>query len=444
MGKNKILPTEEALLSQAVAYFRKYPVYGKLFRLMKQKYASLGRLGGTFMLEALTPGERDVLSGFTGLDFGKCKAVRLPYAKLEHALEKSRFGGLSWEAILGQYYGAPLPIQKELRQRQQAAKESFWNSCLAECKNQDVKAWLSGILLEQKQGYRLIEKQYKTDAEGLRQMLGTLSSALGNLPIHSGQRQLLPVFAAQTAGNPHYFDEGRPACSLLLNYGASRFGQADTALSGIEQRESTLYQMGILKDGLSNLCLAYGILGRKKDGGMHEGLLGFSKEKQALPLTLDTLGSLSQLVSAEAWMHQGNAAQAQNIYVLENPAVFTYLARKYPTHAFLCTMGQLRLASYAAMDLFPEGYAFSYAGDFDPEGLQIAQGLKKRYGSRLILWNYQAGYYMQAAMDPALSPARMKKLENIQIPELQEIKECLLTHKKPAYQERMLEAYAIY
>lgn len=95
------------------------------------------------------------------------------------------------------------------------------------------------------------------------------------------------------------------------------------------------------------------------------------------------------------------------------------------------------------MDLFPDTYTFYYAGNFDPEGLLIAQGLKKRYGRRLVLWNYTKEYYRQAISDLTLSPAQISKLEKIIIKDLLEIKQCLLTDKHPAYQEKMLDDYRI-
>lgn len=37
-----------------------------------------------------------------------------------------------------------------------------------------------------------------------------------------------------------------------------------------------------------------------------------------------------------------------------------------------------------------------YSGDYDPEGLGIAQRLKDRYKDRLILWEYKPEYYLRA------------------------------------------------
>lgn len=420
-------------LEEAISYFKKHTVYGKLFAVMRQKYAIKGELCGAFSLNGLTAEERNVLSGFVGMDLGKDETVKISYKTLEKALEKSRFHMLTWEVILVRHDEKALLSNKEKRAFRDEIRDSFKQKCLALCGKADVRNWLSGLLYEKKSGYRIIEKQMETDRETLTDTLENVIRALEHLPVDEGNRQMLPVYAARITGNPHYFDEGTMACRFLLNYGAWRFGQVQDSVSGIEQRESVLYQLGILKDDLSNFCLAYGVRGIKADGNSHEGLEGFGREKQAVQMTLNTLGSLSQLETFD-----GDCA---TVYIIENPAVFSHLVVKYPKQAFLCTAGQLKLASYVAMDLFPEDYIFYYAGDFDPEGLQIAQGLKRRYGERVRLWNYNREYYEQAVSEMTVDASRLKKLDKIDEPELEEIKNCLLRHKKATYQERMLEAY---
>lgn len=422
-------------MGEAVSYFRKYPVYGRLFAAMRKKYASLGHLGGSFVLADLTEEDRNVLSGFMGMDLGQEKTVKVSFSVLLKALKKSRFHALTWEEILVEYSGKPLLIKKEEKQQSREEQRQFWQKCLSQCTSDDVRSWLSGILLEHRQGYRAIEKLYNADRAETAVLLKNIVRALEHLPVNGKRKQFLPVFAAEITGNPHYFDDGTTACKLLLNYGVYRFGQADVRLSGIEQRESVLYQMGILRDELSNSCIAYNVEGWKEDGGAHEGLRGFYREGQAFQLTLNVLSGLTRLKTAYECYHR--------VYIVENPAVFSYLTRKYRENTFLCTMGQLKLACYAAMDLFPETYTFYYAGDFDPDGLQIAQGLKRRYGERLVLWNYKREFYEQAVSDLAIDSVGMKKLEKINVPELEEIRECLLENKRAAYQERMLEAYVV-
>lgn len=425
----------EEIFEQAISYFKKHTVYDKLFAVMRKKYTVKGKLCGTFVLNNLTTEEVNTLSGFIGMDLGKENTVKISFLSLEKALERSRFHALAWEEILINYDKKPLLSNKEKQSHKEEVRNIFKERCLELCKKEDVKRWLSGLLYEEKSGYRIIEKQLNEDRDALMALLKNVVYALKHLPVDEGKKRMLPVFAAEVTGNPHYFDEGTSAHRFLLNYGVYRFGHAEEKISGIEQRESILYQMGILKDDLSNCCLAYGILGIKADGGIHEGLRGFCREKQAVQITLNTLGSLSRL--------EKNENKHRIVYIIENPAVFSYLTGKYPEETFLCTTGQLKLASYMAMDLFPDSVTFYYAGDFDPEGLQIAQGLKKRYGERLTLWNYKKEYYERAVSELILDAFRLKKLDKIEAVELKEIKNCLLKYKKAAYQEKMLDAYEI-
>lgn len=422
-------------MEEAVLYFKKYRVYDRLFAVMRNKYASLGHLGGSFVLADLTEEDRDVLSGFLGMDLGQEKTVKVSFSALSKALKKSRFRTLTWEEILVAYSGKPLLVKKEEKQQRQEEQRKFWEECLSQCTSDDVRSWLSGLLLDHRQGYRAIDKLYNTDRTEAAVLLKNIVRALEHLPVNGKRKQFLPVFATEITGNPHYFDDGTTACKLLLNYGVYRFGQVDVRLSGIEQRESVLYQMGILRDELSNSCIAYNVEGWKEDGGVHEGLRGFHREGQAFQLTLNILSGFARLETAHECYHR--------VYIVENPAVFSYLTGKYKENTFLCTMGQLKLACYAAMDLFPETYTFYYAGDFDPDGLQIAQGLKKRYGERLVLWNYKREFYEQAVSDMVIDSVGVKKLEKIDEPELEEIRQCLLESRRAAYQEGMLGAYVV-
>ena len=84
-----------------------------------------------------------------------------------------------------------------------------------------------------------------------------------------------------------------------------------------------------------------------------------------------------------------------------------------------------------------------YAGDYDPEGLLIAQNLKQRYEEKLIIWNYNVEWYQRYRSDVILKETRLKKLDKIYVQELLKLKECIKREKKAAYQEVMLQGYVI-
>ena len=91
------------------------------------------------------------------------------------------------------------------------------------------------------------------------------------------------------------------------------------------------------------------------------------------------------------------------------------------------------------LDFLQENHTFYYQGDFDPEGLLIAQRLKERYGEKFSLWNYRTEWYKKYLSEVEISEIRIKKLEKVSLPELQELKRCMQKEKRATYQEAMLE-----
>ena len=278
-------------------------------------------------------------------------------------------------------------------------------------------------------------QQYREGPEELKKLLNHVLNGIDSLPCQpwTGERdrQLLAVFAAGVTGNPHYFDVGTAAEKLLSAYLETATPlELFEGLSGAERKNQLFYQAGLLKDDLSNEILAYGIRGLRRDGTLHAGLEGFFREREPVRLTLRTLSGLK---AAEA---SGKA-----IRIVENPAVFSMLTDRYPEEPALCVNGQPRLAALLLLDLLKEEHEFYYAGDFDPEGLLIAQRLKERYRERLKLWRYEGELYRNYLSEVPLPPERLKKLERVRLSELQEIKELMLREKKAAYQEAMMGEY---
>lgn len=218
--------------------------------------------------------------------------------------------------------------------------------------------------------------------------------------------------------------------SLYLNWHLS--AEKQEGLSRSEYKMKLYFEAGILKDELSNDVLVYGIRAWKKDGQLHEGIEGFFRCREAMKLTLKTLGSLGEISGME-----------KRVYVVENPAVFSALVDKYPNSTLVCGNGQPKLAVHLLLDRLAEHHILYYSGDFDPEGLLIARDIKIRYGEKAVLWNYRVELYEKYVSDIVLDESRLKKLEKIETEELQEIKKLMLLRKRAAYQETMLGEYGI-
>lgn len=430
---------ETEKLKACTGYFSSRSVYRKLFAGFRKKYESLGRFGGSVTLMDVTAEEREQLGGFLQRDYAAKERITVSAGLMEKALASSRFAGLSWEEILEAYFGETLTVKKELIREAKEEQNRFFEEVLAHCPQGAGREWLGSVLREQSGGWQLITRLYAESPGKLMEILRNVTDAIDQLPAFDsesgGTAELLAVFAAKVTGNPHSFDEGTAQEKLLMIFLESHFGEKDTdMLSPSEYRTKLLGRAGILRDELSNDVLVYGIRAWKRNGMLHEGIEGFLKNREPVKLSLRTIMDLSDV--------RGQGTDQKNpVYVMENPAVFAVFTESHPKCAAICGGGQIRLAVMMLMDALRYSSVFYYSGDYDPEGLQIAQRLKQRYGDGLRLWNYSEKLYEKYLSPVVLTDARLKKLENIYLKELDVVKGAMLRRKRAAYQEAMIEIY---
>ena len=109
------------------------------------------------------------------------------------------------------------------------------------------------------------------------------------------------------------------------------------------------------------------------------------------------------------------------------------LQRQKKPGTLLCLHGQLKTASWALLDRLAKGGAvFWYSGDFDPEGLLIAQRLRQRY-ENVQLWHFSAVEYQRTQIP--LPANRLKRLQGICDLELKPIVMKMQEWKCAYYQE---------
>ena len=422
-------------INEAVEYFKKKPVYEKLFNEFKKKYESHGKIGGIAVLTGLSTGDKEDISGFLMKDFTSEEEVRVSAKLFEKALLKSRFSSLTTLDILTHYFGIKLRTNKEKSEEDEGKRAEYLAELTEYTDKAYIKEWLTGVFCTGADGAVVIARSYNADKNELKIILQKLIKAIPMLPYFQGgkKKELLAVFAAQAAGNPHFFDDNTLAGNLLTAFLRDyfRFGYEDD-LSEAENRSKVLFKAGLIKDTLSNDVIAYGIRGRCVDGSLHQGMEGFLHQKEPVKLSLLTLANLEEIFT--------NSVD-RRVYIVENPAVFSILISRFPEKSFICSYGQIRRAVFMLLDLFDKNTVFSYAGDFDPEGLLIAERLKKRYGDRLIFWNYEPEMYIKYMSEEKLTKQRIKKLDGVRDAALLKIAELMREEGSAAYQESMLEEY---
>ena len=422
-------------INEAVEYFKKKPVYEKLFNEFKKKYESHGKIGGIAVLTGLSTGDKEDISGFLMKDFTSEEEVRVSAKLFEKALLKSRFSSLTTLDILTHYFGIKLRTNKEKSEEDEGKRAEYLAELTEYTDKAYIKEWLTGVFCTGADGAVVIARSYNADKNELKIILQKLIKAIPMLPYFQGgkKKELLAVFAAQAAGNPHFFDDNTLAGNLLTAFLRDyfRFGYEDD-LSEAENRSKVLFKAGLIKDTLSNDVIAYGIRGRCVDGSLHQGMEGFLHQKEPVKLSLLTLANLEETFT--------NSVD-RRVYIVENPAVFSILISRFPEKSFICSYGQIRRAVFMLLDLFDKNTVFSYAGDFDPEGLLIAERLKKRYGDRLIFWKYEPEMYIKYMSEEKLTKQRIKKLDGVRDAALLKIAELMREEGSAAYQESMLEEY---
>ena len=422
-------------INEAVEYFKKKPVYEKLFNEFKKKYESHGKIGGIAVLTGLSTGDKEDISSFLMKDFTSEEEVRVSAKLFEKALLKSRFSSLTTLDIITRYFGIKLRTNKEKSEEDVGKRAEYLAELTGYTDKAYIKEWLTGVFCTGADGAVVIARSYNADKNELKIILQKLIKAIPMLPYFQGgkKKELLAVFAAQAAGNPHFFDDNTLAGNLLTAFLRDyfRFGYEDD-LSEAENRSKVLFNAGLIKDTLSNDVIAYGIRGRCVDGSLHQGMEGFLHQKEPVKLSLLTLANLEETFT--------NSVD-RRVYIVENPAVFSILTSRFPEKSFICSYGQIRRAVFMLLDLFDKNIVFSYAGDFDPEGLLIAERLKKRYGDRLAFWKYEPEMYIKYMSEEKLTNQRIKKLDGVRDAALLKIAELMREEGRAAYQESMLEEY---
>ena len=128
-------------------------------------------------------------------------------------------------------------------------------------------------------------------------------------------------------------------------------------------------------------------------------------------------------------------AVTEKVWCYENPSTFFRSVQKSPKNAAICISGQPNLVVYKVLDKLAETHQLIYSGDFDPEGLLIANRLKNRY-AHLDLSFFSESNYMQALSNETVSETRLKQLDQLSDATLKIIATLLRQYKRAGYEER--------
>ncbi len=389
-------------------YFKE-PDLNLLFASLKEKYIKKSKLTGTI---SIIPNEAEAnkIGRFLGLNLKANTKNIIKITQIEIALKKSKFENLTILEILNYIYGNIVTKEQKEQTKEQINSKllkellaTFANTSLCE----NIKENLKNPLYYKKVIYLLNNN---------KSLLYNIFKAIINLPTIKAEYINLSIFASQITNDPHYFDLETTNNREFLWF-SSYYLNLEFANTRKRKLE-ILNMLGLYTDNVSNFVITYNFY-----GSVYLDYL--AQNNEPVLLSLNNIEKLSNIYALN-----------KKVIILENPSILNLIMLKKHRCAFIITSGNTNIACYKLLDKL-NNHIFYYNGDYDPEGLLIADKLKRKY-LNLNLIGYDNNLYIKAKSNKIISSSRLKKLNTITAEELQEIKENLLKTNNPGYQEKIV------
>lgn len=418
---------------QLIAYLKKYRGFHRLLDEMRNKYYNLGSVKGALTVTDATIEEKEALGGLMQKNFNGDTDIKIRAQQLQKAFSQTPYGTYTLDELVLAYFGNEVRFKKEEQLERQQAEENFFSEIIERWKESRSGQWLIAAWKNRDYGWEYLHKHYRKDAKQLRIALEHALYAGNGLPVFRERRSRQALFSAAITGDPHTFDYGRMESHILFYILRFYFHPEKTGGITEVDKWKLYHQAGIQRDDLLNNTTVYGISCILDDGQEHQGTKGFLEDFEPMILTLHLLLRTQKL----------RVNSSESVYVVENSGVFAELVARlgHAKAAVICTNGQMNEASVFLLEMLNEqGYQIFYSGDFDPEGLLIAERLKCRI-PKVCLWHFTEEDYYACHPSVTLDASRLQKLAGIQDQALQKVAEVLEKNKKAGYQEGLLELY---
>lgn len=413
---------------ECLTYFQSDKIWDRILKAFRKKYSSYANFAGTIKITGLSAKDIETLEGFFGKNYHGKKSVSISASTFIKALSASRFGNITAEYLLELYFGSPMKGKKEKEEERLEQCEKIWHSFAEKQENTPAGEFLPAIKEE-------VKPARKEPLEKWEKQLELAADMINALPFFCERIEHLAIFASRVTGNPHAFDAGTVSGSLLYRLINRINKERQIILPGNKvfpslQRHRNYLSVGLMLDQVSNYMMFYGISARKKGGTVHAGIEGFLLERDMVQIPLAVLVECEKI---ECPNHC--------IRIVENPSIFALLCAKATgEEAYMCMNGQPRFSALLSLDLLAKSDTkIYYAGDLDPEGLLIAQKLKRYYPGTFEYWHMTEADYRKSRSGEVISEKRLKILDRITDPELRKAADAVARYKTAGYQEKIFE-----
>lgn len=322
-----------------------------------------GAAPGSFRLDGLSPDERAVLAGLMGKPPSQAKSIEVDISGIDDALRRAGLAESLKQAL--ERLDGPIVDRAALRAEQNAR----WRAAAESARHPALVA-----MLQTPTGLGLLKRLAHQSLDRARHLCIQANSVLERLPVDGVARAQL---AAETLGDAHALDFGRPCATLVL--AALRGGvlQAEDVASepAKERVREQWARAGVLINELARPAL---VLNLPVRGGMlfSPGEPGYA--------------SLRLLVRSKPSWDVGG----RTVFICENPNVVAIAADRLGAKcaSLTCTDGMPAAAQRTLLRQLADGGArLRYHGDFDWPGIAIANQVMGSFGA--IPWRFCTGDY---------------------------------------------------
>lgn len=413
---------------ECLTYFQSDKIWDRILKAFREKYRSYASFAGTIKITGLSAQDIETLEGFFGKSYHGKKSVSISASTFVKALSTSRFSGITAEHLLEMYFGGPIKGKKEKEEERLEQCRKIWQGFAEKQGNTPAGQFLPVIKEE-------VKPTRKESLENWGIQLELAADMINALPFWNNRIEHLAIFASRVTGNPHAFDAGTISGSLLyrlincMNKERQIILPENKVFPSLQRHRSYL-SVGLMLDQVSNYMMFYGISARKKEGTVHAGVEGFWQERDMVQIPLAVLAECEKIECPN-----------KCIRIVENPSIFALLCAKATgKEAYMCMNGQPRFSALLSLDLLAKSDTkIYYAGDLDPEGLLIAQKLKRYYQGPFEYWHMTEEDYRKSRSEEVISAKRLKILERITDPELREVADVVAKYKTAGYQEKIFD-----
>lgn len=428
--RNGGLDLMERLLEECTAYFKNNKAYKRILTKIKEKYINLGTFGGTIKLDNMTEDEKKALVDLLGQKYFLNKSNVIKVNDIVNSLKYTKFEEVDFYDMLCFYFGEKIVIKKDIKEINRLNKEKFFGNLKSRV-NEDIYNFVLSAFNNKVSGcYSLLNNKYNEDGLGKELLKELIYLSHINDKVEEKLKVRIAMLASGATNNPHALDENTFLNKILTYYLCEkvkiRFPK------NAEEKNTLFYENNILKDDVSNNTLVAGIFAYKIDNHNLTPCRGWNilaEDYEPFVLSLMNLYKIDELKPFNS-----------KVIIVENPTVFMKVHEKllnyHTKFTLLCSYGQINLSTLVILDMLSKNECMLYySGDYDPEGLLIADKLLQRYKNKIKPIFYSEDIYLSIISDEKIDDRRLKQLDKIKDNGLMHIANCITKEKRSAYQE---------